>query len=1169
MKTIRKRMLSVCLVIGMILSSFVGMRTHTMTALAATCDVDEGGITIRYAYDLVDDKAANVYISDVKDGGADANLPVSITLPADLDGHPIVSIGDPNVTGADSFLKGMGDGRIPAGDKTIDASATQIETVNPYALYKQAYFTVKLPKTVATIGTQSFCDSEYMHLYCDAINTTCSNATSFRGTYHGMNPSTASSAFSGHFSESGYSTSVGSVAFSITKDTSDAQAPVSMKTGVLYDQGFLYKLNADSWELVKLKEVPTRRHYLLEGIYNGDAMIFDSNGVCVMAENLISDSALTLTAKWNPENEIIHFDGGLSATGQMADITTKYKKETVLPECTLSRKGYDFIGWSETENATTPTYADKAKITVTQNTTLYAVWQEKTYTLKFDANAPAGMTATGSMSDQTFKYTQGATDLPECGYKVDGYTFMGWAGSKNGSVLENKVRATIDFADESNKITLYAIWSLGQYTIEYVNGDDVQSVTQLANTDVTFPTRSKTGYDFLGWSESLTGDVTYPVTTTTKYKNLTTIGSRIRLYARFHAHSYTIRYEKLDGDEGTMTDDICSYGMAANIKKNSFTRSGCRFVGWSTTRQAVLKSSETAKIPTVTTYRLEDLPAEVFNLCETEGGVYTLYPVWQLETYFITYQTGMPASADIKVSSPYVTTYSMGDKVPLPTLTLSGHTFLGWVDENGNRVTEVTPDRLGNLVFTATWDDDFTVRVVGSNIRGITCSAGTVYDGGKITGLFFKKGDVFKNIRIAATDGYLITSYTIKEDKNSVTVLYGSLTTPAATAEVVGEYTFKASSLVIEVTVQPATYNINYNTGGGTINGTYPTTYTYGKGAVLPTDVTKGDLPFFGWRDSSGNTITHIPATQTGDVTVTAVWEDPDKASLPAGTMMNVSMNGVYLTITYPNGTSVDVNLALQNILLKEGLNPIVFTMTDGKRYSASVVYHVTVEKPNTITVKKESGGTSFTVIYADKTTESIAISKYNSLETASGQRVYFQAKDGYIYYALLGEEKPSDPDDGGDDEDPDPEEPGVVEYIQAGNISYRRKGSVVFASAPIKTKGVKTLTVRATVKYAKKTYKVTKVEASAFYGMKSLIKITIGKNVTSIGKNAVRNCTKCKTIRILSGKCKTFGKNCFKNIKKKATIRIKASKSNYKTIVSNIKKTSGCPKSTRFKREK
>ena len=57
------------------------------------------------------------------------------------------------------------------------------------------------------------------------------------------------------------------------------------------------------------------------------------------------------------------------------------------------------------------------------------------------------------------------------------------------------------------------------------------------------------------------------------------------------------------------------------------------------------------------------------------------------------------------------------------------------------------------------------------------------------------------------------------------------------------------------------------------------------------------------------------------------------------------------------------------------------------------------------------------------------------------------------------------------------------------------------------KKKATATVTVPATVKVNGKTYKVTTIAANAFTGNKKMKKITVGKNIDTIGKNAFKNC--------------------------------------------------------------
>lgn len=80
-------------------------------------------------------------------------------------------------------------------------------------------------------------------------------------------------------------------------------------------------------------------------------------------------------------------------------------------------------------------------------------------------------------------------------------------------------------------------------------------------------------------------------------------------------------------------------------------------------------------------------------------------------------------------------------------------------------------------------------------------------------------------------------------------------------------------------------------------------------------------------------------------------------------------------------------------------------------------------------------------------------------------------------------------------------------------------------------------------VSYQKKSYKVTMIGAKALKNRKNITRVTIGKNVTAIGKEAFSGDKKIKTIVIKSTGISSVGSKAFKGIYKKATIRVPAKK--------------------------
>jgi uncharacterized repeat protein (TIGR02543 family) len=74
-------------------------------------------------------------------------------------------------------------------------------------------------------------------------------------------------------------------------------------------------------------------------------------------------------------------NGGSGAPGSVGNITS-----TTISSTVPTRTGYDFLGWSTSSSATSASYVAGNSISLSSNTTLYAVWKKKTYTITYDAN---------------------------------------------------------------------------------------------------------------------------------------------------------------------------------------------------------------------------------------------------------------------------------------------------------------------------------------------------------------------------------------------------------------------------------------------------------------------------------------------------------------------------------------------------------------------------------------------------------------------------------------------------------------------------------------------------------------------------------------------------------------------------------------------------------------
>lgn len=169
----------------------------------------------------------------------------------------------------------------------------------------------------------------------------------------------------------------------------------------------------------------------------------------------------------------------------------------------------------------------------------------------------------------------------------------------------------------------------------------------------TRPTR--TGYDFLGWSTSSSAS-------TASYQpgGSITVSGNTPLYAVWKAITYTVSYNA-NGGSGAPASQTKSYNVALTLSGTSPTRTGYTFLGWSTSSSA-----------TTATY--------------SAGGSYTtnasatLYAVWQVITYTITYK---PGSSGTGSQSTATKTYNVALTLKGATFTRTGYAQTGWATSDG------------------------------------------------------------------------------------------------------------------------------------------------------------------------------------------------------------------------------------------------------------------------------------------------------------------------------------------------------------------------------------------------------------------------------------------------------------------------------------------------------
>ena len=213
---------------------------------------------------------------------------------------------------------------------------------------------------------------------------------------------------------------------------------------------------------------------------------YDSNGSKNYKATFIIDPVVTFKA-----------NGG---TG--SDYTQKvtYNTNTALIANTFTRTGYTFAGWNTKTDGTGTSYNDKQTVTLTANTTLYAKWTEKTYSLTFkhDGNGTIKVGGTtvnsGGTASVNHVNTKTLVATPNTGYNFSSWTL---SGSNTGAVtIGSTTTASTTIKATNTGATVTANFTPKTYTITLnANGGESNgsaTATYNSNTvkNATYPTRT-------------------------------------------------------------------------------------------------------------------------------------------------------------------------------------------------------------------------------------------------------------------------------------------------------------------------------------------------------------------------------------------------------------------------------------------------------------------------------------------------------------------------------------------------------------------------------------------------------------------------------------------------------------------------------------------------------
>ena len=356
---------------------------------------------------------------------------------------------------------------------------------------------------------------------------------------------------------------------------------------------------------------------------------------------------------------------------------------TVEDQNTLSRTGYEFLGWSEDKNATTPQY--KAGDTFTmpgKDVDLYAVWHNtQTYeiTVELYAGEPGSSTRLNSKNEDVnwtrlndYKNNYSAAELAKemWGYDLTDDSSLYTVQWEPGDLAENVYSYVVKIYVNEESPDLVTV----SYNANGGTGTEPESTILVKGEDYS-PVAGgdglkKTNHEFIGWNTQADGKGT----SYAKGDSISAVNEDTVLFAQWKVNVFNITYQANGGGKVSPASETVNAGQDG---KGSIATpgTGYKFVNWT--------DEEGKEVSDKANFAPKNVQAD---------AVYTAH--FAPKDYKVTYSwTGAPdsvtkpADQTVKFGEPYTIDSKYTKGYVVNTYDAYGningeYTFNGWIDPN-------------------------------------------------------------------------------------------------------------------------------------------------------------------------------------------------------------------------------------------------------------------------------------------------------------------------------------------------------------------------------------------------------------------------------------------------------------------------------------------------------
>ena len=545
----------------------------------------------------------------------------------------------------------------------------------------------------------------------------------------------------------------------------------------------------------------------------------------------------------------VTFDAN-NGKGTMEPQTVPVSTDTELTANAFTREGHDFKGWNTAADGSGTDYADKATVSLTEDTTLYAQWEIQKFTVTWK-NWDGSVLETDENVEYGTKPEYNGEEPTKEGDAQYTYKFKGWAPEI--TAVTCNVTYTAQFTETARKYTITWVIDGKEETTEVAYGEK-----PIYNGET--PTKEKTAqytYTFSGWKPQIDENtvVTEDVTYTAQFDSI--------------VNKYTVTWKNYDGT--VLKTEQVEYGTKPTYDGVTPTKPATEqytytFTGWTPEITAVTGNKEYKAVfeQTVNEYTVTWKNYDGTVLETDKNVVYGTKPEYNSATptkkgdaqYTYTFKGWTPAVAAVTgdviytaVFEPMVNEYTITWKNGNDVLQ-SGKVAYGEKPiYNG-----VTPTKPATEQYTYTfsgWTPDITTVT----------------------------GDATYTAQFTETTRMYTITWVIGDDEETTEVAYGAIPThaePTKASDAYYSYTFDSwepditkvtgdTTYTAKFTETPIEYTITFNTDGGT--SVTPIKQVYGTAINAPAAPTKTGYTFAGWDKD-------IPTTMPAeDMIITAQWK--------------------------------------------------------------------------------------------------------------------------------------------------------------------------------------------------------------------------------------------------------------------------------------------------------